>query len=62
MRFQTQHIRVSQGHTVFQLHRDGNVTWKTIGDGVEQGASEVTVHDTVAQAKALFGNITSAGK
>jgi len=62
MRFQTQHIRVSQGHTVFQLHRDGNVTWKTIGDGVDQGASDIVVHESVRLAKAVFGSITSAGK
>jgi len=62
MRFSTQHIRVAQGHNVFQLHRDGNVTWVTRGDGADQGASEVQEHSSVREAKALFGAITSAGK
>ena len=62
MRFNTQHIRVAQGHHVFQLHRDGKTTWKTQGEGVDQAASDVIEHDTVREAKALFGDITTAGK
>ena len=62
MKFKTQHIRVAQGHNVFQLHRDGNVTWTTQGEGADQAASDITVHDTVRAAKALFGDITTAGK
>lgn len=62
MRFQTQHIRVAQGHNVFQLHRDGNVTWMTKGDGAEQGASDTIEHASVRLAKAVFGAITTAGK
>lgn len=62
MRLKTQHIRVAQGHNVFQLHRDGNVTWMTHGDGADQHASEVTVHASVRLAKAVFGAITTAGK
>ncbi len=62
MKFSTQHIRVAQGHNVFQLHRDGKTTWQTTGDGNDQAPVHVIEHDTVAAAKALFGDITSAGK
>ena len=62
MKFSTQHIRVAQGHNVFQLHRDGKTTWTTQGEGTDQGASNIIHHDTVAAAKALFGDITTAGK
>ena len=62
MKFSTQHIRVAQGHHVFQLHRDGNTTWTTQGEGADQAASNVIHHDTVRAAKALFGAITAAGK
>ena len=62
MKFKTQHIRVAQGHNVFQLHREGNTTWETQGEGADQAASNVIVHDTVRAAKALFGDITTAGK
>ncbi len=62
MKLSTQHIRVSQGHNVFQLHRDGVTTWVTQGDGADQSASSITVHETVRAAKALFGAITAAGK
>lgn len=62
MKFKTQHIRVAQGHNVFQLHRDGHVTWETKGEGADQAASNIIEHDSVRAAKALFGAITSAGK
>ena len=62
MKFNTQHIRVAQGHNVFQLHRDGKTTWTTQGEGKDQAASNIIEHDTVRAAKALFGDITSVGK
>jgi hypothetical protein len=62
MKFNTQHIRVAQGHNTFQLHRDGKTTWMTTGEGGDLAPMQVTHHDTVAAAKALFGDITSAGK
>ena len=62
MKFKTQHIRVAQGHHAFQLHRDGKVTWETQGEGADQAASNIIKHDTVRAAKALFGDITAAGK
>ena len=62
MKFNTQHIRVAQGHIVFQLHRDGKTTWQTQGEGIDQQATNIIKHDTVRAAKALFGDITAAGK
>jgi hypothetical protein len=62
MKLKTQHIRVAQGHNVFQLHREGNVTWVTTGDGKDQSAHNVIKHESIRAAKALFGDITSAGK
>lgn len=62
MKFNTQHIRVAQGHNVFQLHRDGKTTWQTTGEGNDQAPIQVIEHDTVRAAKALFGAITTAGK
>lgn len=63
MKFNTQHIRVSDGHNTYQLHRDGNTTWETRGGGEgEQVPSNIIEHETVAAAKALFGNITSVSK
>ena len=62
MKLKTQHIRVAAGHDVYQLHRDGKTTWKTTGDGKDQTAHDVTKHESVAAAKALFGDITSVGK
>ncbi len=59
MKFKTQHIRVAQGHNTFQLHRDGNVTWITHGDGNDQGASDIVTHSSVREAKAVFGAITA---
>jgi len=62
MRLATQHIRVTQGHNMFQLHRDGKTTWITEGDSKDQHASNVIEHESVRAAKALFGAITTAGK
>ena len=62
MRLSTQHIRVAQGHNVFQLHRDGKTTWVTSGEGNDQSPVTVIEHATVRAAKALFGAITSVGK
>lgn len=62
MKFNTQHIRVAQGHHTFQLHRDGKTTWQTSGDQGEQTPTHVIEHDTVRAAKALFGDITAVGK
>lgn len=61
MKFKTQHIRVANGHDTYQLHRDGNVTWKTHGEGVDQGASEVITHASVRLAKEVMGSITARG-
>lgn len=62
MKFTTQHIRVAQGHNVFQLHRDGKTTWQTQGELGDQQPTNVIEHDTVRAAKALFGDITSVSK
>ncbi len=62
MKFKTQHIRVAQGHNTYQLHRDGNVTWVTHGDGKDQATSDTIVHDSIRLAKAVFGDITASGK
>ena len=62
MKFNTQHIRVTQGHIAFQLHREGNVTWQTQGEQGEQTPTHVIEHDTVRAAKALFGAITAVSK
>ena len=63
MRFPTQHIRVNNGHANYQLHRDGNVTWETVdGKGNETGISNVITHTSIAEAKALFGSITSVSR
>ena len=62
MRLSTQHIRVTNGHNPYQLHRDGKTTWVTTGDGKDQGASNIIEHESVRAAKALFGAITSVGK
>lgn len=57
MKFTTQHIKVVEGKTGYDLHRDGKVTWKT--QGFTGDAYDTVVHDSVAKAKALFGTITS---
>lgn len=62
MRFNTQHIRVTQGHLAYQLHRDGNVTWQTTDSKGDAAITNLIKHTTVAAAKALLGDITSAGK
>ncbi|MEE8208399.1 MAG: hypothetical protein V3T88_05540 [Nitrosomonadaceae bacterium] len=62
MKFNTQHIRVTQGHLAYQLHRDGNVTWETVDSKGEVAITNLIEHATVSAAKALLGSITSAGK
>ncbi len=62
MKFSTQHIRVSNGHDNYQLHRDGKLTWQTVDSKGESTVTHLIEHDTVAQAKAVFGDITSVGK
>ena len=62
MRFNTQHIRVSNGHDNYQLHRDGKTTWQTVDSKGESAVIALIEHESVAAAKALFGDITSVGK
>ena len=62
MKFKTQHIRVTQGHLAFQLHRDGKTTWQTTDGQGEAAVTHLIEHDTVRAAKALFGDVTSVGK
>ena len=63
MKFNTQHIRVANGHDNYQLHRDGNVTWRTVDSkGGESAVTQLTTHASVKEAKALFGSITQVGK
>lgn len=60
MKFSTQHVRV-MGKAGYCLHRDSNVTWRTsmatTGDTAPYAVIE---HNSVGEAKALLGNITSA--
>ena len=63
MKFNTQHIRVAQGHNAFQLHRDGNVTWQTTDSkSGESAVTHLTTHASVRAAKAVLGAITSTSK
>lgn len=59
MKFKTQHIRVKHG--AYDLHRDGKTTYKTTTGRTGQiTVTDEIVHDTVAAAKAVLGNISSA--
>ena len=62
MKFKTQNIRILGNHG-FNLHRDGNVTYKTDQAGKAQSTSvyEVIEHESVAAAKALLGGFSCAG-
>ena len=63
MKFKTQHLRVASTKDGYILHRDGNTTWKTTMSTTQEVAPfEVVVHDTVAAAKAVLGNISCASK
>jgi hypothetical protein len=58
MKFRTQHIAV-KGRDGYNLHRDGNTTWRTSGM-VGNNISHTTVHPSVAAAKRELGIVSSA--
>lgn len=62
MKFKTQNIRILGNHG-FNLHRDGNVTYKSDQAGKAQGSGvyDVVTHESVAAAKALLGTYSCAG-
>jgi hypothetical protein len=63
MKFPTQHLRVPSVRNGYILHRDGNVTWKTtLSTSAPVTPYDVVEHTSVAQAKALLGQISSTGR
>lgn len=60
MKFKTQHVRVMGKHG-YILHRDGNTTWRTsMATSGESAPYDVVEHKSVAAAKAILGQLTSA--
>lgn len=63
MKFKTQHLRVASTKDGYILHRDGKTTWKTtLSTSSDTPPYDVVEHKTVAAAKAVLGNISSASK
>lgn len=63
MKFPTQHLRVPNTHNGYILHRDGNVTWKTtLSTSAVVTPYDVVEHASVAEAKALLGQVSCAGR
>jgi len=63
MKFKTQHIRVWNNGSGYDLHRDGKTTWKTrSGKSGVIAQFDTIIHATVAAAKAELGNITSSSR
>ena len=63
MKFKTQHITVPNNGHGYDLHRDGNTTWKTrSGKAGVITAFDTITHATIFAAKAVFGSITSNQK
>lgn len=63
MKFKTQHLRVPSVRNGYILHRDGATTWKTaLSTSAPVTPYDVIEHKTVAAAKAILGNISSASK
>ena len=63
MKFSSQHIRVTNGHLAYQLHREGNVTWQTVDSkSGESAVTNLTTHASVKEAKQLLGSITTRSK
>jgi len=63
MKFKTQHITVPNNGNGYDLHRDGNTTWKTrAGKAGVITAFDTIIYPTISAAKAVFGSITSIQK
>lgn len=63
MKFKTQHLRVPSIRDGYIIHRDGATTWKTtLSTSAPVTPYDVVIHDSVAQAKALLGQISCAGR
>lgn len=60
MKFKTQHMRV-MGKNGYNMHRDGNTTWKTsmASSGIV-APYDVVVHKSIAAAKAIMGGLSCA--
>ena len=60
MKFKTQHMRV-MGKNGYNLHRDGNTTWKTsMATTGDTAPYDIIEHPSVAAAKAVLGALSCA--